>query len=479
MVEQIVDASRHNSSESIGFYTKHRKLLSILIPVCFVQLCWWVYIVCFGSFDIFDERIGNNSQPIWYVVITMVFGSMIAGSTSEGGAAIAFPVLTLAMDVSPAIARNFSFMIQSVGMSCASFTILFMKVKLEYHSVLYCTIGGTIGVIIGLIYVAPQLSPAYTKMFFVSVWFSFSCLLLYHNVLYPPKDKVVYHAIPYWKDGKIFEYSCEEAVDPRESDFCPDEGAAHKASFYSFTINWKAVVLLSGGFVGGVFTSLGGSGLDICSFSILTLLFNVSERVATPTSIVLMAINSLVAFLYIGLTNSIQNDCWAMWLSCVPVVVVGAPLGSIVSSHWHRLVIAWLVIVIDTIQLLGALIIIEPWTTGHTDHPLELSLESLGLFVLGIAFFSVLVGQGRGLVEHNASLSTDCRQEEESKYAEVGGTGCTAAEVSKAGIDNDTFMGTSDSESRTNPMYLNDDSRSSPSLGSNQSMSHSIHLVPM
>ena len=40
------------------------------------------------------------------------------------------------------------------------------------------------------------------------------------------------------------------------------------------------------GVVGGAFTSFSGSGLDICSFSILTLLFRVSEKIATPTSVV-------------------------------------------------------------------------------------------------------------------------------------------------------------------------------------------------
>jgi len=34
-----------------------------------------------------------------YMTVTMMFGSFIAGSTSEGGAAVAFPVLTLVFHV--------------------------------------------------------------------------------------------------------------------------------------------------------------------------------------------------------------------------------------------------------------------------------------------------------------------------------------------------------------------------------------------
>ena len=35
--------------------------------------------------------------------------------TSEGGGAVAFPVMTLALSITPAVARDFSLMIQSCG----------------------------------------------------------------------------------------------------------------------------------------------------------------------------------------------------------------------------------------------------------------------------------------------------------------------------------------------------------------------------
>jgi hypothetical protein len=39
------------------------------------------------------------------------------------------------------------------------------------------------------------------------------------------------------------------------------------------------------------------SGLDICTFSVLTLLFRVSEKTATPTTVVLQAWNCTVGML--------------------------------------------------------------------------------------------------------------------------------------------------------------------------------------
>ncbi len=46
----------------------------------------------------------------------------------------------------------------------------------------------------------------------------------------------------------------------------------------------------------GLCSSFAGSGVDICSFSVLTLLFRISEKVATPTSVVLMAVNTAIGF---------------------------------------------------------------------------------------------------------------------------------------------------------------------------------------
>ncbi len=45
----------------------------------------------------------------------MIFGAMIGGATSEGGGAVAFPVMTLALGIPPSIARDFSMMCQSCG----------------------------------------------------------------------------------------------------------------------------------------------------------------------------------------------------------------------------------------------------------------------------------------------------------------------------------------------------------------------------
>ena len=47
----------------------------------------------------------------------MMFGGLIAGMTTEGGGAVAFPVMTLALGIEPSVARDFSLMSQSCGKS--------------------------------------------------------------------------------------------------------------------------------------------------------------------------------------------------------------------------------------------------------------------------------------------------------------------------------------------------------------------------
>ena len=68
----------------------------------------------------------------------------------QGGASIAFPVMTLAFSILPAVARDFSFMIQSAGMTAAAATIAIMQVQVEMHSLLWATVGGC------LLYTSPS-----------------------------------------------------------------------------------------------------------------------------------------------------------------------------------------------------------------------------------------------------------------------------------------------------------------------------------
>ncbi|KAH8062458.1 sulfite exporter TauE/SafE [Aureococcus anophagefferens] len=318
----------------------------------------------------------------WYMSVTMVFGSMVAGMTSEGGASVAFPVMTLAMDVKPHVAKQFSYMIQSVGMTAAAFVILYMQI-------------------------APVLTPPYA-MYFVVIWGSFAASLYYLNRIHGRKVYLVLdpkHIPEIWKSADLTPYWWANLV-----------------------LNWKALVLLAAGFIGGIFTSFAGSGIDICSFSVLTLLFRVSEKTATPTSVVLMAINTVIAMCYCKwmMREGLEALAWDFFAVCAPIVVVGAPLGSVVGSHVHRLVLATCVYVTDFVQLVGALIVVRPWThrkchkdgprvqhgsagrwRGTNCEPVHLCWTSAVLFASGLVAFYIFQLVGEKLMERNARIEKE------------------------------------------------------------------------
>merc|ERR1712216_618922 len=163
------------------------------MPAIFFHVCWWSYMIKHDLFHLFEEK--------YYMTITMIFGSMIAGATSEGGASVAFPVMTLAFDIKPAVARDFSF----------------------------CSLGGLVGMIVGLEEVAPRMTPPQKKIGFVSIWFAFAFSLFWLNRNF---GRHVHLQIQNWP-----------------------------GQFY-----WRLLTLLAAGFTGGVFSSVAGSGIDICSF---------------------------------------------------------------------------------------------------------------------------------------------------------------------------------------------------------------------
>jgi hypothetical protein len=125
------EAAKELSDAQAPWHLKYRKQIGMLMPFTLVHLIWWSQMVRHGSFQMFTNRVGSEGTPAYYMSITMIFGSMLAGATSEGGAAVAFPIMTLVFGIAPPIARDFSYMIQSVGMTAAAFTILYMRVQVR------------------------------------------------------------------------------------------------------------------------------------------------------------------------------------------------------------------------------------------------------------------------------------------------------------------------------------------------------------
>ena len=123
----------------------------------------------------------------------------LVGMTSEGGGSVAFPIMTLAFSISPIVARDFSLGIQSCGMTAAAFTILWMRIQLEWNSIIFCSLGGLFGIVFGLEWIDPNLTPPQKKMGFVSVWFSFAFALFLLNRYHKRKTFTTIPEFKTWK----------------------------------------------------------------------------------------------------------------------------------------------------------------------------------------------------------------------------------------------------------------------------------------
>ena len=293
----------------MSFAQRHTAKLPFVVAAV-VWVGWVIFMQHEALWSLFSDN--------WFMSVTMVFGSFVAGATSEGGGAVAFPVMTLLFDIQPNVARDFSLMIQSFGMSAASLLIIVQGIKVEWKAILWSGLGGVIGIALGLTSIAPLVAPAAAKLFFTSLWLAFAIALYLINRHH---DREVKTEI--------------EGFEPKH-----------------------AAVLFGIGVLGGIISSITGSGLDIITFSLLVLAFRITESIATPTSVILMASNAVAGFFWKGVVlDGMAPEAFPYWYVCIPVVVIGAPLGARFVKNRSRLTIATILYTLIAVQFVGALFV--------------------------------------------------------------------------------------------------------------------------
>lgn len=56
----------------------------MVLPGTIAHIIWWSYAASHPSvFRLFNDTTGEAETPNWWMCVTMIFGSMIAGATSE------------------------------------------------------------------------------------------------------------------------------------------------------------------------------------------------------------------------------------------------------------------------------------------------------------------------------------------------------------------------------------------------------------
>lgn len=296
---------------------------------------WLIYMFTKGY------ALGDVYEFAWPMALTMVVGAFIAGATAEGGGAIAFPVMTLLLSIAPADARVFSFGCQSFGMTSASALILSKNIPIVARCILPVCISGIVGFILSDMFLINVLPGPIVKLFFVSLWLSFGAALWMinrHKHISKNKDLPIV-LVP-----------------------------SHIALLCFF------------GLVGGAVSAIFGNGIDIITFTLLTLFFRIDEKIATPTSVLLMTVMTIFGFLWhIFYKQDVSVGVEMYLLGAIPVCMAMAPIGAFVISKLKTAVIVWFLYIVIVAQFITALIVIKPGT-NYLLFCASVVVVGLGLF---------------------------------------------------------------------------------------------------
>jgi uncharacterized protein len=316
---------------SVEISSLRRWLYPILVLTIIV--IWAIYMTAGQHWRLF--------QDFWGLSLTMLFGSFIAGATPQGGSAVAFPVFTKVFQIPSSDARTFGLMIQAVGMSMASITIILRRVKILPRVILWTTIGGAIGLLLGtyILFIPPPLP----KVLFTLLLSVFGIALFISRWLI------------HWKP-------------------CLD--------MPSWTQKYTLSFLLIGT-IGGIFAAYTGAGADALTFVVLTLAFGIDEKISTPTTIIIMALNSVIGFFLHAAVSQDIGMAWNYWLVTIPIVIVGAPLGSFVLSLITRdMLIIGILLLIGTEAL--STILLVPFSATI------IQITGLALLISSVTFWLML-----------------------------------------------------------------------------------------
>lgn len=302
---------------------------------------WFLWLAAFYSTWLTLIVTGQHMQTLrdhWGIAVAMAAGSYVAGSTPMGGGTVGFPILVLLFHQSAQLGRDFSFAVQSIGMISASIFIISRRQRLEWTMLGGAIAGSLIGTPLGILYVAPLIPGLWIKIVFAVIWASFGVLHLY-----------------------------------RTREFAAAEGLAP----INRTFDWRAGMAV-GLFSGLTMVSITGVGIDMMIYAVLVLLRQADLKIAIPTSVVIMAFNSVLGVVTKNLTSGMLPGVYENWLAAAPIVALGAPLGVFVVNVIGRAPTLYFVSVLCLGQFFWT--IRDEWT--------HLGLMGLTLSVLGVALFN-------------------------------------------------------------------------------------------
>lgn len=293
----------------------------------FSALVVWVFL-----FANFNDLAFLGSH--WHYPAIMVLGAFVAGLTPEGGGAVAFPVLSVFFHVDRVLARDFSLMIQSIGMTSASIFVLTNKANTlrAYKPLLWFIPVCFAGFVLGM-QLLQNIPVFIIQALFLSLITTFAIAYFYSK---------------------------------------------HRGDLPSLTARGPLdhamllVILL----LGGMCASLFGTGADIILYTLLVTCFTMNEKVATHMSIMLMASMSVLGYAYRHFVDAgLTPDQFRTWLCAYPVVLFMAPFGTYILQ---RMNVEW---------MLRGIVILNIGQLAY----FNLNKPSMEKFVASVIFCSILM----------------------------------------------------------------------------------------
>lgn len=318
-IEAVIARSTQNRQSS----AQRRGRWALLISVV-VTFAWLAGVTATGQWGrVFDQ---------WAAAVTMVFGSFVAGSTPQGGGAVAFPVFTKLLDVPTEIARSFSLLIQTVGMGAASLSIWVRRRAVETSALIVLIPASLLGFVIATLTLTDGNDP-------------------FRAATVPsPYVKVGFTVVVAAMAVVVFLTYRQQILVRRSS--VPD-------------LTGRVVgVLVLAGLGGGLASALVGSGADVATYIAIVVVLGANPRVGVPTSVVVMTAVSILGFVWFGLAEgqlfaSGDTDLGGLWLAAVPVVAWGAPLGSLVASRVSDRQLVAFVMVLAAIEVVTTIVFLD------------------------------------------------------------------------------------------------------------------------
>ena len=288
-----------------------------------------------------NDAWSDSFSSYWTMSIALIFGSLLAGSTPCSAGVIVYPVTQLASLYPTPDSRDTSLLLQAVGLAAAAYTILIRRPQLLHgtgYLILFFTTLGGVGAIIGLV---AALEREVANAVFTSAVFGFALAYAYSSEVAPPAAARALS--PPTSPTAALTRDASAAVEPAGSHAtrAVAEQAAHSDPV-------TALLACGCALVGGLLTATIGTGADIALFSFGCFGWNVRHpRLAlgthqlTAAAVVTMSIMSIFTSLVRSMTGGgFSSPTLLCWGAMVPVVVVGAPLGSMVlspsASTWLR-----------------------------------------------------------------------------------------------------------------------------------------------